>query len=54
MALWAIRILFLAMCTVGGYAVSQAPQLELIQNRYLGVIIGVGFGALLIAIDEML
>src|SRR5262245_46572208 len=53
-AIWPIRILFLAMCSVAGYAVSQAPQLELIGNRYLGLVIGFGFGALLIAIDEML
>jgi uncharacterized protein YacL len=53
-AIWPIRILFLAMCTVAGYAVSQAPQLELIGNRYLGLVVGFGFGALLIAIDEML
>ena len=53
-SLWAIRVLFLAMCTVAGYAVSQSPELELIHNRYLGLIIGFGFGGLLIAIDEML
>lgn len=53
-SLWAIRILFLAMCTVAGFAVSQSPELDWIENRYLGLVIGFGFGGLLIAIDEML
>ena len=50
---WAIRIIFLAMSVLGGYAVS-ALQPELIQNVYLGMVIGFGFGGLLIALDEML
>ncbi|MBI4660987.1 MAG: TRAM domain-containing protein [Verrucomicrobia bacterium] len=53
MSLWAIRILFLLLCTSGGYAVSQV-QPELIETGLYGVIIGFGFGGLLIAIDEML
>jgi uncharacterized protein YacL len=52
MAFWFIRILFLLMCTVGGYAVSQL-QPELISRWYWGVMIGFGFGGLLVAIDEM-
>lgn len=53
MALWVIRIVFLALSMLGGYAVSQV-QPELITRGWLGVIIGFGFGGLLIAIDEML
>ncbi|MCX6927205.1 MAG: TRAM domain-containing protein [Verrucomicrobia bacterium] len=56
MALWVIRILFLSLCTMGGYAVSQVRP-EFIGNYYsgtLGMMIGFGFGGLLIASDEML
>lgn len=56
MALWVIRILFLSLCTVGGYAVSQVRQ-EYVASPLSGVIgmaIGFGFGWLLIAVDEML
>ena len=53
MALWVIRALFLLLCTLGGYAVSQVRP-ELVQNAWFGVIIGFGFGGLLIALDEML
>lgn len=54
MALWALRILFLILCMLGGYAVSQAPELDLIERGPWGWIVGFGFGGLLIAIDEML
>jgi uncharacterized protein YacL len=56
MALWVIRIFFLSLCTVGGYAVSQVRP-EFVGGAFaglLGSIIGFGFGWLLIAIDEML
>jgi uncharacterized protein YacL len=53
MSLWYIRILFWAMCTVGGYAVSQVRP-EFISNGFLGGLFGFGFGGFLIAIDEML
>ena len=56
MALWVIRILFLSLCTVGGYAVSQVRP-EFVGLKYsslIGMMIGFGFGAVLIAIDEML
>ena len=56
MALWVIRILFLILCTIGGYAVSQVRE-EVVWRPYsapLGMIIGFGFGWLMIAIDEML
>src|SRR6516225_5878069 len=56
MALWVIRILFLCLCTVGGYAISQVRP-EFVNISYaglLGMIIGFGFGWLMIAVDEML
>src|SRR5512145_2486026 len=56
MALWVIRILFLSLCTVGGYAVSQVRP-EYVSMPYsgmLGMVIGFGFGWVMIAIDEML
>jgi uncharacterized protein YacL len=53
MALWIIRLLFLALCTVGGFAVSQVRP-ELVNYEYAGMMIGFGFGWLMIAIDEML
>jgi uncharacterized protein YacL len=56
MALWVIRILFLSLCTMGGFAVSQVRP-EFIgnpQSGLLGMVIGFGFGSLLIAVDEML
>ena len=56
MALWVIRILFLCLCTVAGYAVSQVRP-EFVNTSYaglLGMVIGFGFGWLMIAVDEML
>ena len=53
MSIWVIRILFLVLCTLGGYAVSQMQPL-LIEKWYFGLAIGFGLGGLLIAIDEML
>jgi uncharacterized protein YacL len=56
MALWVIRILFLSLCTVGGYAVSQVRP-EFVASPHaglLGMVIGFGFGWLMIAVDEML
>jgi len=53
--LWPIRILFLGLCIVGGYAVSQAPEyVNRPHTEILGMMIGFGFGGLLIAVDEML
>jgi uncharacterized protein YacL len=53
MTLWYIRILFLALCTMGGYEISQVRS-EFLSNGYLGMLFGFGFGGFLIAIDEML
>jgi len=56
MALWVIRILFLGLCTIGGYAISQVRE-EFVGLSYsgaLGMLVGFGFGWLMIAIDEML
>ena len=56
MALWVIRILFLALCTMAGYAVSQVNP-DFVGNPLsglLGTVIGCGFGWLMIAVDEML
>lgn len=53
MSIWAIRIFFLLLCALGGFSISQVRP-EMIQNGALGVVIGFGFGGLLIALDEML
>ncbi len=53
MSLWYIRILFLAMCMMGGYAISQVRP-EFVGGGAWGLMLGFGFGGLLIAVDEML
>lgn len=52
-SLWTIRILFLMLCALAGYAVSQVRP-ELVANGLSAIIIGFGFGGLMIAVDEML
>ena len=52
-SLWAIRFLFLSLCILAGFALSQM-QPDWITRGYLGMVIGFGFGGLLIAVDEML
>jgi uncharacterized protein YacL len=54
--LWAIRLLFLSLCSVAGYEVSQVrPEfVDLSHSGIFGFLIGFGFGGLMIAIDEML
>src|SRR6188508_3259958 len=52
-SLWAIRIFFLSLCVMAGYAVSQRHP-ELIHGGTYGLVIGFGLGSLLIALDEML
>ena len=51
--LWPIRILFVSMCTVGGYSLSQM-QPDWVTHASQGMLIGFGFAWLLIAVDEML
>jgi uncharacterized protein YacL len=53
MSLWYIRILFWAMCTTAGYAISELRP-EYKGSPILGCVIGFGFGSILIGIDEML
>jgi uncharacterized protein YacL len=52
MTLWVIRILFLSLCTMAGFAVSQVRP-EFVVYGWAGAVIGFGFGWLMIAIDEM-
>jgi len=54
--LWTIRLLFLSLCITGGFAVSQVrPEyVGVSHSSEFGMMIGFGFGGLLIAIDEML
>src|ERR1051326_8892181 len=56
MALWVIRILFLSMCTIAGYAISQVRPEFVVANysALIGMVIGFGFGWVMIAVDEML
>ena len=53
MSLWVVRILFLILCTLGGFAVSQVRP-ELLEAEKWWTVIGFGLGWLLIAVDEML
>ena len=52
MSLWTIRIFFLSLCTLAGYAVSELRP-DIIQPPF-GPLAGFGCGGLLVAIDEML
>ena len=52
-SLWVLRFLFLALCTTGGYLISQVRP-ELIEHGGNGLLIGFGLGWVVIAIDEML
>ncbi len=52
MPIWIVRISFLVLCALAGFAVSQL-QPGLISHPY-GVLGGFGLGGLLIAVDEML
>ena len=54
MALWVIRILFLGLCTTGGFAVSQVRSewVGYSHSGLLGMVIGFGFGWLMIAVES--
>jgi len=53
MSLWVIRIFFLVLCTLAGYAVSQSRP-EIIHTGLYGVLFGFGLGGALIGIDHVL
>src|ERR1043165_6400812 len=56
MALWIIRGFFLCLCATGGYAISQVRP-EYVggpHSAVLGMVIGFGFGWLMIGVDELL
>src|SRR3954462_3996310 len=53
MSLWVIRIFFMSLCTLAGYAVSQYRP-EIIQGGSYGMMIGFGLGGVLVGIDHML
>lgn len=55
-SIWAIRILFLGLCMLAGFALSQLRP-DLLGHQHVGLIgtvIGFGFGGLMVAVDEML
>ena len=52
MALWYIRIFFLSLCSIAGFAVAEM-QPDMVSSPTIGLIIGFGFGMLLVAVDEM-
>jgi len=54
--MWTIRILFLSLCGIAGYAITQVrpESVQWPNSELLGIIIGLGFGSLLVAVDEML
>jgi uncharacterized protein YacL len=52
MSLWVIRIFFMLLCTVAGYAVSQYRP-EIIEGGKYGLLAGFGLGGVLVGIDHM-
>ena len=54
--LWIIRLLFLSLSITAGYAISQVREeyTGMSYSGLVGMVIGFGFGGLLIAVDEML
>jgi len=53
MSIWVIRIFFMSLCTLAGYAVSQYRP-EIIEGGIYGMMIGFGLGGTLVGIDHML
>src|SRR4051812_8481849 len=53
MSLWVIRIFFMCLCTLAGYAVSQR-RADIVEGGTYGILIGFGLGGLLVAIDHIL
>lgn len=54
MSLWVVRIFFLLLCILSGFAISQVRPDVIEGGGFRGVVIGFGLGGLLIAVDEML
>jgi len=55
-SIWVVRILFLGLCTLAGLALGQVRP-DLVggnESGVLGMVIGFGFGGLLIGLDELL
>ncbi|HUR47065.1 MAG TPA: PIN domain-containing protein [Candidatus Saccharimonadales bacterium] len=52
MSLWVIRIFFLLLCAISGYAVSQYRP-EIIEGGTYGLLAGFGMGGILIGIDHI-
>jgi len=53
MSLWVIRIFYLILCTLAGYAVSQYRP-DVIQGGFYGTLIGFGLGGVMVGLDHML
>jgi uncharacterized protein YacL len=55
-SLWAIRIFFLSLCTMAGFAVSQVREefVGVSHAGIIGMVMGFGFGGWMVALDEML
>jgi uncharacterized protein YacL len=53
MTLWVIRIFFLSLCTLAGYAISALNPDLIKGGTVAGLFIGFGLGGFMIAIDEM-
>src|SRR5438876_5443688 len=53
MSIWVIRIFFMCLCTLAGYAVSQHRP-DIVEGGVYGVMIGFGLGGLLVGIDHIL
>jgi len=49
--LWTIRIFFLVLCTIAGYAVGEADT-GMIPGGSWGLLYGFGLGGLLIGVDH--
>jgi uncharacterized protein YacL len=53
MPLWVVRVFFLLLAALAGYAVSQGRP-DLIAHSGQGLLVGFGFGGLMIALDVLL